>query len=347
MIALINYETLEKDIKLKKIKNSYVFCGPDEELIKESIGKLIKPYIDDSLMDLNFIKFDGVQCTFDEVMNACETLPFMAEKKVVLIYRCAFLNDKLDAQSKSFYKEMKEYLKDIPEQTILIMYYVFKDKRDTAKKNKNIMGLDKLTTVVQVDKLKRDGFYKRVELMFKENNRSINKVQLRYFCEKLPMNLHIARQEVEKISDYTLGREIDKKDIDLLIPNKSEDDVFDLVDLISQRKIEKAVDILNELLFKAEQHMLIIITIENQFKRLYDIKIGLLKGKNVQDFMKEFRIPQFVVEKLIQQSKKFSLKQLEKILRLCIETENKLKSSTIDKKGELEIFLLSIAMVKK
>ena len=89
MIALINYETLEKDIKLKKIKNSYVFCGPDEELIKESIGKLIKPYIDNSLMDLNFIKFDGVQCTFDEVMNACETLPFMAEKKVVLIYRCA------------------------------------------------------------------------------------------------------------------------------------------------------------------------------------------------------------------------------------------------------------------
>ncbi|MGL4571229.1 MAG: DNA polymerase III subunit delta [Clostridium sp.] len=347
MIALINYETLEKDIKLNKIKNSYVLCGPDEELIKESVSKIVAPYKDENLMDLNFIKFDGVQCTFEEVVNACETLPFMAEKKVVVIYRCAFLNDKLDSQSKSFYKDMKAYLKDMPEQTILVMYYVFKDKRDSAKKNKNIMGLDKVTTVVQIDKLKRDGFYKRVELMFKENKRSINKIQLKYFCEKLPMNLHIARMEVEKLSDYTIGREIGRRDIDLLIPNKNEDDVFDLVDLISQKKIEKAVDILNELLFKAEQHMLIIISIENQFKKLYDMKIGLLKGKNVQDFMKEFRIPQFVVEKLIQQSKKFSKNQLEKILRLCIETENKLKSSTSDKKGELELFLLSIAMVKK
>lgn len=344
---MINYETLEKDIKNQKIKNSYVFCGADEELIKEAVGNLVNPYIDEGLRDLNFIKFDGVQCTFDEIMNACETLPFMAEKKVVIVYRCAFLKEKLDASNKSLYNSMKEYLKDMPEHTILVLYHVFGDKRDTVKKNKNIMALDKITTVVQIDKLKRDGFYKRVDSMFKENNKSINKIELRYLCEKLPMNLDIAKKEVSKIVDYVGDRDINKKDIDLLIPNKSEDDVFDLVDLISQRKIERALDILNELLFKADQHMLIITTIENQFKRLYDIKIGLLKGKNVQDFIGEFRIPQFVVEKLILQSKKFSRGQLEKILTFCINTEKNLKSSSGDKKAELELFLLNIAMVKK
>lgn len=344
---MINYETLEKDINQGKIKNSYVFCGQDEELIKEAIGKVVNPYIDEGLKDLNFIKFDGVQCTFDEIENACETLPFMAEKKVVIVYRCSFLKEKLDSSNKSFYNNIKEYLKDVPSHTILVLYHVFSDKRDTARKNKNIMGLDKITTVVQIDKLKRDGFYKRVDLMFKNKNKNINKVELRYLCEKLPMNLYIAEKEVGKIVDYTVGREIARKDIDLLIPNKSEDDVFDLVDLISQKKIERALDILNELLFKAEQHMLIIVTIQNQFKRLYDIKIGLLKGKRVSDFVSEFKIPQFVVEKLVLQSKKFTLKQLERILELCIDVEKNLKSSTGDKKSELELFLIKIAMAKK
>lgn len=344
---MINYETLEKDIKNQKINNSYIFCGSDEELIKESIDKLIDPYIDENLKDLNFIKFDGVKCTFDEIMNACETLPFMADKKVVLVYRCAFLKSKLDSPNKSLYENIKKYLKDIPQDTILILYHVFDDKRDNAKKNKNIMALDKLTTIVQIDKLKRDSFYKRVEGMFNENSKSINKIEIRYLCEKLPMNLDIARKEVSKIVDYVGEKDITRKDIDLLIPNKSEDDVFDLVDLISQRKIEKALDILNELLFKADQHMLIISTIENQFKRLYDIKIGLLCGKNVRDFMSEFKIPQFVVEKLIMQSKKFSKGQLEKILRLCVDTEKNLKNSSTDKKSDLELFLLNMAMVRK
>lgn len=344
---MINYETLEKNIKNQKINNSYIFCGSDEELIKEAIDKLINPYIDEMFKELNFIKFDGVKCTFDEIMNACETLPFMADKKVVLVYRCAFLKSKLDSSNKSLYDNIKEYLKDIPEHTILILYNVFDDKRDNVKKNKNIMSLDKLTTIVQIDKLKRDSFYKRVDFMFKENNKNINKIELRYLCEKLPMNLDIARKEVSKIVDYVGDRDITRRDIDLLIPNKNEDDVFDLVDLISQRKIERALDILNELLFKADQHMLIITTIENQFKRLYDIKVGLLSGKNVQDFMSEFRIPQFVVEKLILQSKKFSKGQLEKILNLCINTEKSLKNSFTDKKSDLELFLLNIAMVKK
>ena len=338
---------LEKNIKSNKIKNSYVFSGPDEELIKEAISKLVNPYIDEGLKDLNFIKFDGVQCTFDEIVNACETLPFMSEKKVVIVYRCAFLKEKLDAQNKGFYNRIKEYLKDIPEHTILVLYHVLSDKRDTVRKNKNIMALDKITTVVQIDKLKRDGFYKRVEALFKKSGKNINKVELRYLCEKLPMNLDIANKEVSKIIDYTLDREIKRKDIDLLIPNKSEDDVFDLVDLVSQKKIERALDILNELLFKADQHMLIITSIQNQFKRLYDIKVGLSLGKKINDFVSEYRIPQFVVEKLVAQSNKFSLKQLEKILQLCVEVDKNLKSGLGDKKSELELFLINIAMVKK
>lgn len=344
---MITYDIFEKDVKKGTIKNSYILCGLDEELIKDGVKLLTEPFIDEALGDLNYIKLDGLTCSMDDIMNACETLPFMSEKKVVLVYRANFLKDKSDSSGTKVYNEMKNYLKDVPPQTLLIMYYTFGDKRETPKKNKKLMALDKVTTIVHLDKLKRDKFNKKVEEIFIEKGAKIGKVEIRYFCEKVQNNFDIIKREVDKLISYTNGREINRDDIDKLIPSKSEEDIFDLVDLISQRKVEKAIDIMDELLFKADQHMLIITSIESQFKKLYGIKIGLLQGKRVDDFVSELRVPPFVCEKLINLSSKFSLKQLESLMRLCVESEGRLKSTGIDKTMELELLLINTLMVKK
>ncbi|MGL5417173.1 MAG: DNA polymerase III subunit delta [Clostridium sp.] len=343
---MVNLDLVLKELKSGKEKNSYILCGPDEELIKEGIDKITKRYVS-SEEDLNFTKFDGIKCEFDEVKNACETFPFMAEKKVVVIYRCSFLKEKVDSNRKSFYKEMKEYLKDIPSTTVLIMYYVFNDKRENAKKNKSIMGLDKATTIVQVDKLKRDGFYKRLQGLFKEYGGEISTINLKYYAEKIPMNMEIAKKEVSKIVDYTNGREIKREDIDKMVLNNDDDDVFDLVDFIGQKKTEKAIKIVNELLFKADQHMLILISIQNQIKKLYDYKLLLKEGKSIDNIQSITRLPMFVVEKMVNQSKKFSFNQLKESMKLCIETEKTLKSTSRDKKMELELLILNMALIKK
>ena len=58
-------------------------------------------------------------------------------------------------------------------------------------------------------------------------------------------------------------------------------------------------------------------------------------------------MPSFVGEKLINLSNKFSLKQLSELIKLCVETEVKLKSSTLDKRMELELLLIKTVTVKK
>ena len=344
---MITYDILEKNIKSNKIDNSYIFCGQDEELIKEGVNQLVKPFVQEDMVDLNYIRIDGNTVSSEEVINACETMPFMGEKKVVVLFRANFLKDKVDSNSEKVYKEIKEYLKNIPDFTLLILYYVFDDKRDTPKKNKKLMSLDKITTIVHCDKLKRDRYIKKVEEVFKEKGKNIGGIELRYFCEKVSNNFDIIRNEVDKLISYTNGRDIKKEDIDKLIPSNSEDDIFDLVDLISQKKIDKAIDVMDEILFKADQHMLIIISIENQFKKLYRIKVGMQNGKRLNDFMSELKVPQFVCEKLINLSNKFTLKQLEELIKLCVSTEVKLKSTAIDKRMELEMLLISTLTVKK
>ena len=343
---MITIDVLESEIKKNSIANGYVFCGLDEELIKSSIDPIIKKVLDKDFLDLNFIKIDGLTSTFDEIENACETLPFFGDKKVVLVYRANFLKDKPDKEGAKTYTEILKYIKDLPQHTILIMYYLFNDKRDTPKKNKKLSTLDKYVKVVHCDKLKQDKYYKKIEDIFKENGRTIGKVQLKYFADKVQNNFDIIKREIDKLDCYALGRELTKEDIDKLIPNKSEDDIFDLVEYISLRKVEKAIDLLDELLFKADQHMLIISSIENHFKRLYEIKIYLLKGKKLEFFISKYRLPQFVCEKLMNQASKFSLKQLNQLIKVCVNTEIKLKSSTTDKQMEMELMLFKTFMIK-
>ena len=343
---MITIDVLESEIKKNSIANGYVFCGLDEELIKSSIDPIIKKVLDKDFLDLNFIKIDGLTSTFDEIENACETLPFFGDKKVVLVYRANFLKDKPDKEGAKTYTEILKYIKDLPQHTILIMYYLFNDKRDTPKKNKKLSTLDKYVKVVHCDKLKKDKYYKKIEDIFKENGRTIGKVQLKYFADKVQNNFDIIKREIDKLDCYALGRELTKEDIDKLIPNKIEDDIFDLVEYISLRKVEKAIDLLDELLFKADQHMLIISSIGNHFKRLYEIKTYLLKGKKLEFFISKYRLPQFVCEKLMNQASKFSLKQLNQLIKVCVNTEIKLKSSTTDKQMEMELMLFKTFMIK-
>lgn len=343
---LINIDILESEIKKNNISNGYIFCGLDEELIKISINSIIDNVIEKDFLDLNLIRLDGLETSFEEIENACETLPFFGDKKVVVVYRANFLKEKPDKDGGKTYTEILKYIKDLPPHTILIMYYLFNDKRDTPKKNKKLGVLDKYVKVVHCDKLKKDKYYKKVEDLFKDKGRPIGKIQLRYFADKVQNNFDIIKREVDKLDCYSFGREITKEDIDKLIQNKSEDDIFDLVEYISIRKIEQALDLLDELLFKADQHMLIVSSIGNHFRRLYEFRVYLLQGKKLDFFMSKYKLPQFVCEKLANQASKFSIKQLNQLIKICADTELKLKSSASEKQMEMELMLFKTFMVK-
>lgn len=211
---MINLEQFEDEIKKNKIANSYVFCGLDEELIKESINSIVKRIISKESIDLNLIKLDGLQTTCQEIENACETMSFFQDKKVVVVYRANFLREKTDREGSKVYTEVSNYVKNMTPDTILIMYYLFNDKRETPKKNKKLLNLDKHMKVVHCDKLKKDRYYKKIEDMFRDKGRAVGKIQVKYFADKVPNNFDIIKREIEKLDSYAWGREITKEDID-------------------------------------------------------------------------------------------------------------------------------------
>lgn len=344
---MINYEVYEKEIEKGNLKNGYVFCGLDEELIKDGISLITKREVSEELAELNLIRIDGMNTSFEDIVNACETMPFMGEKKIVLIYRASFLQEKSDSTGTKIYNEIKKYISDLPPYTILIMYYLLNDKRERPNKNRKLATIEKSLTVVHCDKLKKDKYLKKVSDIFKDKGKTIGRVELMYFCEKVQNNFDIIKREIDKLISYCEGREIKKEDINLLILNSSEDDIFDLVELIAMKKVDKAIDIMKEILYKSDQHMLIISAIQKHFLRLYEIKIKTMNGKRVEDIVSDYKLPQFVCEKLMGQASKFTQRQLTELVKLCVSTETKLKSTGIDKTMEMEFLLINTLTVKK
>lgn len=341
---MIDLLKLEEDIKSGNIKNSYVLCGTDEFLMKESVEKIISASIEKSFLDLNLAKFDGNNLNFDDFMNACETLPFMAEKRAVVMARANFLRDKCDNENKAFYEKAKDYFVNPPSSTLVIGYLLLNDKRERANKFKKVIELDKNgCTVVLVDKLKGIKLINKIENIFKEQGKTISKIELRYFSEMVENNFDIIEREVDKLINFTEGREITKRDIDLMLPKTNEDDMFDLIEFISQKKANKAIDLINELLSKGEDIFSILRLIQEQFKKLYIARLCLDKGQRVDDISRELKLPSFVAEKLMNQSRKFKDGAIKKALNTTLETEKRLKSqSFLDKKTEIELMVINI-----
>lgn len=338
---MTDFVILEKKLKNNEFDNCYIFCGNDEKSIKTTIKNILKKTVDDSFIDLNYIQLDGLTVNCDEVINACETLPFMADKKVVTIYRANFLKDKCEKDREKVYKEIIKYMKNLPKECILIMYYIFDGERE--KESNKVKRLSKTTCAVKFPKLKGNFLQKKVKAIFDKKNMKVSKSDLVLFCSCVESNMDIIENEVEKLYWYTYQRDIKSQDIYDILSHKNDNDIFNLVDYLSQMKPQKSLDILNELLFKGESVNMILRMIERQFKMLLDIKLGVQNGDTKEILSRELRLHPYICEKMMTQSKRFSFKKVQKSIELCLETEKILKSSSIDSKTEMELLIINTA----
>jgi DNA polymerase III subunit delta len=335
---LLDYIELDEKLKNNKFENCYIFCGADEALMKEKITYIKNKILNTSFMDLNFVQFDGKAVDMEVVINTSNTIPFMDKKKVVVVYRAEFLGEGEDKSFNKSYEELQKYLDNPAEYTILIVYYVFKEDRE--KPSNRIKKLDKKACTVKFDKLKGMNLERKIKTLFDEKGKNIGKIELRLFCEGIENNMEVAKNEVEKLCCFAINKEITREDILTMLPPKADNDIFDLVDCISQKKLEKALEILNELLFKGEKLTYILYMIERQFNLLLQLKLGTLQGKSKDLLVKELKMNPYICEKMIIQSKRFTLKSLKEAIYNSLKSEELLKSSQVNSKTEIELLLL-------
>lgn len=335
---MIQYLNLDMDLRNNKLSNSYVFCGVEEALMQECIDTIKKKVLTGAMAELNFIQYDGLTASMDDVIGTCNTISFMAEKKVVLVYRANFLREEGgDKDAKKKNDALLKYMSNPNPDSILIIYCVLDDREKVSDK---VMKYDKKTVVVKFDKLKDQLLERKVKALFDSKGKKIGTPQLKLFCDGVESNLTLIESEVEKLISYTYGRDITNEDIVKMLPDRADNDIFNLVEAISTKKVENSLEVLNELMFKGEKATAIIYMIERQFNLLLQIKYGMEEGKKKDEIVKDLKMNSYICEKMMVQSKKFTVESLRKAVSLCLEAEVTLKSSSTDSKTEMELLIL-------
>ena len=122
-------KTIDQHIKTQQFQNAYLLYGDEDYLKKQYREKLVHALLpeDDSM---NFAKFEGKDISVGEVIDLAETLPFFADRRVILISDSGFF--------KSSQEQLAEYFGQIQETT----YFVFVES-EVDKRSKTYKALSK------------------------------------------------------------------------------------------------------------------------------------------------------------------------------------------------------------
>ncbi|MDO5707383.1 MAG: DNA polymerase III subunit delta [Andreesenia angusta] len=334
---------------LKQLKSPhpvYLFFGKEKFLINFLIEETKKKFISKEYESLNYIYIDGNNANLEDVLNANETLPFMADKKIVIVEDFNIINRKQKENNDE--QKLIEYIKNPNNQSILIFIQNI-EKLDGRRKL--IKDFKKNAQIIELNKLNDREIIRWIEKYLGESGKEINSGNIEliieytgYFDSDNDMSLLSLENELIKLINYLEDRKVvERIDIEKTITKSLQSNIFNLVDSLGERNIKSAIENLENMLKTGGVVPIILHMISRQFRLIYMTKIYKNEGYSQTMIKNKMNIRyDFIMNKLINQSKNFRLESLKKIIEDCAKFDFELKTGRIDENLGLEKLIVSI-----
>lgn len=329
------------DIKRGTVSLVYLFYGPERLLLNETLDKLTAFLAPGGTGDFNYEKFDGGSASPSQVVNAANTLPVFAEKRLVVVTNVPWFSAAKGGGEESQNSEMTTlmaYLENPSPTTCLVL--VAGEKVDG--KRKTVKAIKKSGQVIEFTSLKGMDLNKWMEKRFKEKGKKADRGALDYLAVAVGNNMSALDQEIDKAVLFAHPKtEVSLQDVTETVSKSSNLTVFNLVDAVSKKDSASAVLQLRELVQNGEAEIKILALLARQMRILLQIKSLSGKGWGESQIASDLGLHPFVVKKGLQQNKNFSIEELIKALEILLETDVKSKTG----KGE-HLALLETAILR-
>lgn len=327
-------KTIDEDIKTGNFKQVYLLYGEEGYLKKQYRDKLKAAMAapDDTM---NFTAYEGKDTSPKELIDLAETLPFFADRRVILVENSGFFKNACD--------DLAEYMEQIAPSTHFIFVEEEVDKRGRMYKNVKKAGKivefatqsEELITRWILGRLKREG-----------KNITGNVMQL--FLSKTGTDMGNIDRELEKLICYTLDRDvITAEDVEAITTEQTTNKIFDMVNAIAEHNQKKALDLYYDLLALKEPPMRIMYLISRQFQILFNIRDMSSKGLDNNTMAQKAGVPPFAVRRNVTQAKGFTMAQLKQALRDGVEFEEAVKTGRMDDQMAVEVFIMKYSAAPK
>ena len=318
-----NILDLENDLKNQNLHGIYVFYGEEKYLQQEYLRKIKKIFGELSL-GINYILLDANN--IDTLISDIETPAFGYEKKLIIIRDSnLFKKDCKSPMKEKFKKYVSENMDIINEAVVIVFIEEIVHKMDlykTVEKNAVIIETKELKPIEIKNRLKR------ICAMYKVQ---ISDQNLNYLIETAGTSMQDLINEIRKLIEYAgENGEIKKEDIDKLTIKEIQAIIFDLTDYLGTKNTEKALEVLNNLIYNKEPLQKIIITLYNHFRKIYLTKLALKERRDLVEVLSLKPNQVFLTTKYRKQAEYFKEKEILQILKELIDLDYKSKSGQID-----------------
>lgn len=324
-------------LKQGEIARAYLFQGEEEHIKAKALEALRKKLLTQGFEALNETLLTNPPA--DDIIAAAETLPLMAERRLVVVRDSTLLSFGKAAAEEAEITKLAAYLERLPEFTCLVFYC--RGLPDGRKKL--TQALSKKACVVRFDPLADAALARWIRAQLRPLGKDISPENAAFLSFTAGRELLTLSQELSKLTAYLGERgEITRTDIETVVTPSLECTVFQLVDALIAGKEAEAFGRLRIMLENGEARIGILAMITRQYRNLLYVTLMQQEKLPEPEMQKRLGVQSFALRVLIRQARAFTSDTLRARLDLCVDTDYAIKSGRMREDAALErvIFLL-------
>ncbi len=331
------YMEIFEDIKKGEIDRLYLFYGEEGYVKEQALLQLSQALIAPGFKNLNYQVLDGEAASTDDIINACETLPFMSDRRLVVVRDLPALLQ--GWRSNIDEDRLKNYLPRIPFSTCL----VFHCTEEVNKRKALFTAIGKVGKVIEFELLKPAEIAAWVRSTLKRHGKQMEQSALKYYVNIAGNKLEDIYNDLQKLMVYIGDRDvITRADIDEVVTPAVEYTVFQLVEAIGMKKTDQALVLLHQLLGEGQNILALLALIARQVRIMFQCKGLAQKGLSEREIAQKLGLHPYAVKKGLQQSRYFSVEQLKMALAECLKVDYGIKSGKIQQRLGIEMLIIEM-----
>ncbi len=283
--------------------------------------------------NINIFSFDlsqaGTKDKFNnDLKNALQVNSLFGSNKLVVLRNFLQNNAKLDEE---IYNLIAQSIEKLAEGFFVIFYQTDKpDKR--SKLYKKIVALQKksLAEVKEFTLPKSNQLIAWINKKCLEYKVKIEAQAVNLLAVIVENDLWQLDREIQKLANYKPNEIIKVEDVNLLVKGKYNDDIFQLMDAISEKNKKRALKLIQDQLDSGANEIYLLTMLIRQFRIFWQIKSVLKSGHlSPDEIAVELKIHPYVVRKTMSQLSNYSLEKIKDIYKKLLEIDIKIKTSNV------------------
>ncbi len=275
--------------------------------------------------DMGLERFDGEEAEYDRMREALESLPFLADKKMVIL--------RTPSANKQFVEHAEKLLSELPETTDLVLIEPKLDKRLAYYKL-----LKKLTDFTDCSELDAGQLAQWLSKQAAQKGGTLSNADARFLIERVGANQQLLANELEKLLIY--DKAINKASISLLTEPTSQSTVFQLLDAAFAGNQERLLKLYQEQRANKVEPQAIVAMLAWQLHVIAVVKVA--GERSDADVSRDAKLSPYVVQKSRALARKTSLQHIKQQVRDLVVLDTTLKSSAIDADDAVQAYLLTL-----